>query len=136
MIVTSLDYDKPFLSVGMSRKILVIIESNRMRFLKMKKNAKPLVTVNGRIYPNDDEYYLKDHISSVAMRFQRIDSSQIVFNKPVFIDPDLTRAKIDSMKLAGSKKRLWLNLDSSKLWKYLTAIAIVGSLIYGFLVMG
>lgn len=120
----------------MSRKILAVLESNRIRFLKMKKNAKPLVTVNGRIYPNDDDLYLKDHNSSVAMRFQRIDSSQIIFNRPIFIDPDLTRAKIDSMKLAGSKKRLWLNMDSSKLWKYLTAIAVIGSLIYGFMVAG
>lgn len=120
----------------MSRKILVILESNRIRFLKMKKNAKPLVTINGRIYPNDDDLYIKDQCSSIAMRFQRIDSSQIIFNRPIFIDPDYTRAKIDSMKLAGTKKKLWLNLDSSKLWKYLTFIAVAGSLIYGFLVMG
>ena len=119
----------------MSRKILAVVETNRIRFLKMKKNAKPLVTVNGRIYPNDDELYIKDHKSSVAMRFQRIDSSQIIYNRPLYIDPDLTRAKIDSMKLAGSKKKLWLNMDSSKLWKWLTAIAVVGSLIYGFMVM-
>ena len=48
----------------------------------------------------------------------------------------MTRAKIDSMKLAGSKRKMWLNLDSSSLWKYLTAIAVVGSLIYGFTVYG
>lgn len=120
----------------MSRKYLAVMESNRIRFLKMKKNARPLVTVNGRIYPNDDEIYLKDHFSSDAIRFQRIDSSQIVSNRPIFIDPDMTRIKIKSMQLAGSKRKLWLNMDSSKLWKWLTAIAVVGSLIYGFLVMG
>ena len=120
----------------MSRKFLAIIETNRIKFLKMKKNARPLVTVNGRIYPNDDELYIKDHYSADAMRFQRIDSSQIVSNRMLFIDPDMTRVKIKSMQLAGSKRKLWLNLDSSKLWKYLTVIAVVGSLIYGFLVMG
>ena len=120
----------------MSRKTIAIVEVNRIRFLKMKKNARPLVTINGRIYPNDDELYIRDRQSSEAMRFQRVDSSQIIHSRYIFIDPDLTRAKIDSMKLANTKKRLWLNLDSSQLWKYLTAIAIVGSLIYGFLVMG
>ena len=114
----------------MSRKYLAIVEVNRIRFLKLKKNARPLVTVNGRIYPNDDVYYVRDHLSSDAVRFQRIDSSQIIHCRYVFIDPDMTRAKIDSMKLANT------NLDSGQLWKWLTAIAIVGSLIYGFLVMG
>jgi hypothetical protein len=120
----------------MSRKYLAIVEVNRIRFLKLKKNARPLVTVNGRIYPNDDVYYVRDHLSSDAVRFQRIDSSQIIHCRYVFIDPDMTRAKIDSMKLANTKRKLWTNLDSGQLWKWLTAIAIVGSLIYGFLVMG
>lgn len=120
----------------MKGKYMAVVEINRIRFYKMKKSARPLVTIGGRLYPNDDVYYVKDVKSATAMRFQRIDSTQIMANKPVFIDPDLTRAKIDSMKLANSKKKLWLNLDSSKLWQYLTAIAIVGSLIYGFLVMG
>ena len=120
----------------MSRKILAIVEVNRIRFLKMKKNARPLVTVNGRIYPNDDELYLKDQISGTALRIQSIDSSQIIHRRPIFIDPDMTRAKIDSMKLTGSKRKMWLNLDGSNLWKWLTAIAVVGSLIYGFMVYG
>lgn len=122
--------------VCMNRKILALVEVNRIRFVKMKKNARPLVTINGRIYPNDDELYLKDQISGVAYRFQRIDSSQILHRKRIFIDPDMTRAKIDSMKLAGSKRKMWLNMDSSNLWKWLTAIAVVGSLIYGFMVYG
>lgn len=120
----------------MSRKYLVLIESNRIRFLKMKNAAKPLVNVGGRVYPNDDDLYVNDHHSSVSLRLQRIDSSQILFNYPKFIDPDMTRAKIDSMKLAGTKKKLLFNMDASQLWKWLTGIAIVGSLIYGFLVMG
>lgn len=120
----------------MSRKYLVLIESNRIRFLKMKNAAKPMVNVGGRVYANDDELYVSDHHSPIALRLQRIDSSQILFVRPVFIDPDEIRARIDSMKLAGTKKKLLFNMDSSKLWKWLAAIAIVGSLIYGFLVMG
>lgn len=118
----------------MGRKVIAIVEVNRIRFLKMKKNAKPLVTINGRMYPNDDELYLKDQISGVAYRFQRIDSSQILHRRRIFIDPNMTRAKAKSMNQAGSKKKLWENFDGNKMWKYLTAIAVIGSLLYGFLV--
>lgn len=114
-------------------KYLVRIECDRISFIKIKKSAKALVTVNGRLYRNDDALYVKDHFSSDAMRFQNIDSSQILSNRPVFIDPDMTRAYADSAKLSGNKRRVWLNLDSSSLWKYLTAIAVVFSLAYGFL---
>lgn len=120
----------------MSRKIIALVEVNRIRFVKMKKNAKPLVTINGRIYPNDDELYLKDQISGVAYRFQRVDSSQILHRRRIFIDPDMTRAKIASMKQAGSKRKLWDNFDGNKMWKWLVAIAIGGSILYGFLVYG
>lgn len=122
--------------MGMKTKILAIVEVNRIRFLKLKKSERPLISIFGRMYPNDDELYIRDQISSEAYRFQRIDSSQIIHRRPIFIDPNMTRQKAKSMNQAGTKKKLWLNLDSSKLWQYLAAIAIVGSLIYGFLVMG
>lgn len=117
-------------------KYIARMEINRILFIKVKKKAKALVTVDGRLYPNDDKYYVKDALSDDAVRFQPIDSSQIVFTRPVFIDPDMTRAVAKSAKLSGNKKKIWLNMDSPQLWKYLTAIAVVGSLIYGFLVMG
>lgn len=117
-------------------KYLALIECNRISFLKMKKKAKCEVTVNGGLYPVDDNLYVKDHESEDAFRFNRIDSSQIVHTRPIFVDPDLRRAKIASMKLAGNKKKKWLNMDSSNLWKYLTATAIIGALVYGFIVGG
>lgn len=120
----------------MGRKYIAVVEVNRIRFLKMKKNARPLVTINGRMYPNDDELYLKDQISGTACRFQRIDSTQILHRRPIFIDPNMTRGKAKSMNQAGTKRKLWANLDSNNLWKYLTVVAVVGSLIYGFLIYG
>lgn len=114
-------------------KYIARIECNRILFIKVKKRAKALVTVDGRLYPNDDRYYVKDYLSSDAMRFQRIDSTQIISTRPIFIDPDMIRAISDSAKLSGNKKKIWLNMDSSSLWKYLTAIAVIGALIYGFL---
>lgn len=117
-------------------KYLALIECNRISFLKIKKKAKSEVTVNGGLYPIDDHLFIKDHESADAFRFNRIDSSQIVHTRPIFVDPDYRRARIASAKLAGNKKKMRLNLDSSNLWKYLTAIAVAGSLIYGFLVYG
>ena len=114
-------------------KYLVRVECDRVSFIKIKKSAKALVTVNGRLYRNDDSFYIKDYLSSDAMRFQNIDSSQILSNRPVFIDQDMTRAFADSAKLSGNKRRVWLNLDGGNLWKYLAAAAVVFSLIYGFL---
>lgn len=120
----------------MSRKFLAVVEINRIRFLKLKKAERPLVSIFGRMYPNDDDLYVKDRFSGDAVRFQRIDSSQIIHCRRIFIDPNMTRAKAKSMNQAGTKRKLWLNMDSSQIWKWLTAIAVVGSLIYGFLVMG
>lgn len=119
----------------MRMKFLARIECNQIRFIKIKKSGA-LVTIQGRLYRADDRYYVKDYLSGDAMRFQRIDSTQIIDNAGTYIDPDMTRIISDSAKLSGNKKKIWLNLDSSKLWQYLTIIAVVGSLIYGFLVMG
>lgn len=114
-------------------KYLAIEECDRITFVKIKKSAKALVTLRGRLYRNDDQFYVKDYMSSDAVRFQNIDSSQIVSNIPIFVDPDMTRAYADSAKLSGNKRRIWLNMDSGNLWKYFTVIAVIGSLLYGFL---
>lgn len=117
-------------------KYLALIECNRISFLKMKKKAKSMVTVDGGLYPIWDELFVKDHNSADAFRFNRKDSSQPVHVSPRFVDPDFVRALIQSLKLAGNKKKQWLNMDASQLWKYLTGVIIVGALIYGFLVGG
>lgn len=117
-------------------KYLVLIDVDKVRFLKVKKGAKSLITRNGRIYRNDAGYYVKDYLSADALRINRLDSTQPVLTRAQFSDPDLTRVYIESAKLSGSKKRVWLNMDASKIWQYLTAVAIVGSLLYGFLIYG
>lgn len=117
-------------------KYIVRMECNRILFIKVKKGAKALVTVDGRLYRNDDRFYLKDHLSSDAITIRNIDSTQIVFNKPIFTDPDMTRAITDSAKLSGSKKKIWLNFDSPKLWKYMGFGALIFAVAYGYLVVG
>lgn len=117
-------------------KYIARMEINRILFIKVKKKAKALVTVDGRLYPNDDQFYLKDVNWMDAIRFQRIDSTQVIMGRPVYVDPDRTRAISDSAKLSGNKKKIWLNLDSGNLWKWLAIIALGGSLLYGFMTMG
>lgn len=124
------------MGVSEKMKYLALVECHRISFLKMKKKAKSMVTVDGGLYPNFDDLYVKDHESADAFRINRKESTQPVHVRPIFVDPDFIRALIQSMKLSGNKRKRWLNLDGSNLWKYLTAIAVVGSLIYGFAVYG
>ena len=122
------------MGVSVMTKYIARIEKNKILFIKVKKKAKALVTVDGRLYPNDDQFYLKDVNWFDAIRFQNIDSTQIIMGRPVFVDPDRTRAISDSAKLSGNKKRIWLNLDGGNLWKWLTVIAVGGSILYGFMI--
>ena len=52
------------------------------------------------------------------------------------VDPDNTRVLIRSAKLGGNKKRIWLNLDSSKIVQYVAVVAIVGGVLYGIMMNG
>lgn len=117
-------------------KYLVLLDVDVIRFLKVKKRARALVSRDYGLYRNDSKFYIKDFQSSDAMRFNRVSSTQPILPRAKFIDPDDTRVYIQSAKLGSGKKKRWLNMDSNNLWKYLTAIALVGSLIYGFLVYG
>lgn len=117
-------------------KYLVLLDVDAIHFLKIKKRARALVSRGYGLYRNDPKFYLKDQLSSDAMRFNRVSSTQPILNKAKFVDPDDTRVYIQSAKLGSGKRSRWLNMDSSNLWKWLTGIAIAGSLAYGFLVYG
>ena len=109
------------------------IEVDRILFLKVKKRAKNLLTVGGRLYPNDDYLYVKDYLTADAIRFNNIESSQPITCRPTYVDPDATRIKILYGKLTGNKKKLWLNMDASNLWKYLVMVIIAGSILWGLI---
>lgn len=117
-------------------KYLTLVECDQITFFRIKKKAKSLVTVKSRLYPLFDDLYIKEHDGRDAYRINRIDSTQPVHVKPTYVDPDYVRVLIKSMKIAGQKKKMWLNMDASQLWKYLTGVIIIGALIYGFLVGG
>lgn len=108
-------------------KYIVRLECDRIRWFRIKKADRELITLSGRLYDNEDCLYLKDKHSSDAVMVKPIDSNQVGKPRPVFVDPNRIRAKIMSKEIAGNKKRAWLNLDASKLWMVFIAVIVGGS---------
>ena len=117
-------------------KWFVRLECDKIKFFKIKKANRQLVSLHGRLYRNDDQFYVKDKHCSDAYRIFQIDSNQVAKPKPVLIDPNDTRALIMSKEISGQKKKAWLNMDVSKLWQVFLMIIIGGSILYGLLVGG
>lgn len=117
-------------------KYLVRIECDRIRWIRIKKAARIFVSIDGRLYRNDDALYLKDAHSSDAIRVTPIDSNQVGRVRPMIVNPDDTRAYIMSKEIAGTKKKSWANLDASKIWMYLVGAIVVGVVAWTILTNG
>ena len=117
-------------------KWLVRIECDRIKFFKVKKATRQLLTLHGRLYRNDDCLYVKDKHCSDAYRIFQIDSNQVGKPRPMLVDPNDTRAMIMSKEISGQKKKAWLNMDASKIWQLFLIIIISGSILYGWLMGG
>lgn len=115
-------------------KYIVRIETDRIRWIKIKKAMRQYVSLDARFYDNSDWTYIKDCHTSDAIRVTPIDSNQVGRVRPArIIDPDDLRAGIMSKELAGNKKKTWTNLDASKLWMYLIGFIVGGSILYTIL---
>lgn len=117
-------------------KKLLRIEADQLTVKNLKRKPYQMISIFGRLYRTDDELMIKDCLSSDCYIIYDINDTQPYLPAAKLIDPNLTRAFIDSAKMCGNKKKLWGNLDGGNLWKIFVAVAIVGSLIYGFLVGG
>lgn len=117
-------------------KYIVRVETDIIRWFKIKKSNRELITLHGRLYRNDDCQYVKDKHCSDAIRLTPIDSNQVARPTPIFIDPNDTRAIIMSKEISGQKKRSWFNMDASKLWMYLVGFIVGGVIIYTVLTGG
>ena len=117
-------------------KWIVRLECDRIKFFRIKKATRQLITLHGRLYRNDDEFYMKDKHSSDAYRITPIDSNQVGKAKPILVDPNDTRALIMSNEISGQKKKAWLNMDASKLWQVFLIVIISGSILYGWMMGG
>lgn len=110
-------------------KYIVRLETDRIKWFKIKKAHRELITLHGRLYDNEDRLYVKDRHSSDAIMIKPIDSNQVAKPRAVLVDPNRIRAKIMSKEISGSKKKAWLNFDASNLWMYLIGAIIVGSVL-------
>ena len=117
-------------------KYVVRLQCDMIKWFKVKKAERLMLSLHNRLYWNADRFYTKDKHSSDAIRVTPIDSNQVGMVTPELINPDDIRATIMSNEISGTKKKGWLNLDSSKLWQYLVAIIIAGSLLYAVLMNG
>lgn len=117
-------------------KYVVRLECDVIKWFKVKKANRLLLSLHNRLYWNEDRYYTKDKHTSDAIRITPIDSNQVAMVTPVLINPDDVRATIMSKEIAGNKKKSWLNLDASKLWQYLVIIIIAGTVLYTILANG
>lgn len=119
-------------------KYIVRVECNRIRWIKVKKSERDMIGLGNRLYSNEDGLYVPDLHSSDAIRITPMDSvnagGAIAASKVV--NPDDMRAKIMSAEIGGTKKKSLLNFDASKLWQYLTAVIVVGAILYGLLASG
>ena len=116
-------------------KLLARIECDKVRVYRMKKGPRQMVTVASRLYRIDDNLMLKDTKTDEAMIIYDIDETQPWGVRPQLVNPDMTRALIDSAKLAGNKAKVWAVLDGSKIMNYLTAAIVAGALLYGVLIV-
>jgi hypothetical protein len=111
------------------------MEADRMKWFKVKKAERELLTLSGRLYDNEDRLYVKDKHTSDAIMVKPIDSNQV--GKPAdhvcFVDANRLRAKIMSKEISGQKKKAWLNLDASKIGTFLIAAIVVGVVAYTIL---
>lgn len=110
-------------------KYIVRLECDRIRWFRIKKAERELITLHGRLYDNEDCLYVKDKHTSDAVMIKPIDSNQVGKPRPTYVDPNMVRAKIMSKEISGNKKKAWLNLDASKLWMVFVAVIVGGSVL-------
>lgn len=117
-------------------KNLIRIECDTIRVFRLKKGPRQMISTASRLYRIDDRYMIKDEKTDNCYIIYDIDETQPYMIRPEPMDPDFTRALIDSAKLSGNKRSIWMNLNPSKLWQYLTVAIVCGALLYGFLANG
>lgn len=117
-------------------KYIIRIEADKIKWFKIKKAHRELISLHGRLYSNYDRYYVKDKHSSDAVRITPIDSNQVAKNQPIPIDPNDIRAKIMSKEISGNKKKSLLNLNPSAIMMWILGGIIAVVVVYTILTGG
>lgn len=117
-------------------KFLCRIERDEYRFNKLKKGPNVMVSIYSKLYKTSNDVMVKDKRSDDCIAFYNADETQPLMPKPVLVDPDFLITLMDSAKLNSSKKSVWMNITPSKVMGWLVPVAIIGSLLYAFLLQG
>lgn len=115
-------------------KRFIRVEKDAIRCYRLKKGQRQMVTIAGRLYRCDDDLFLRDLNTTDCAIIYEIDSTQPIMHRARLVNPDMTRAYIDSAKLSGNKKNIWSSLTGAKTWQYLTVGAIIFAIVYGFII--
>lgn len=117
-------------------KYLCRLEKDRIKFYRLKKGPRQMVSVAGRLYRTDDRLMVKDTQSSDCLSIYEIEQTQPTLPSPHYVDPDSTRVYIDSAKLAGTKTKVWASLDTSSILPILLFLIVGGTVLMNFLQEG
>lgn len=117
-------------------KFLLRVDGDNYKANRLKKGNRTMVSVYGHLYRVDNFLMVKDVRSDQCLAIYPVDDTQPLCPEPVFVDPDMTCAFIDSAKNNGTKKSTWINLTASKLMEYMTVIVAAGAILWGVLANG
>lgn len=112
-------------------KFLVEEETDRVRFTRLKRRGWQMVsTRGGKLYRVDDCLAVKDRSSGDALIIYPYDGTQPKTCTGIKLDSDLTRAYIDSSKIAKTSRDVWGRLSKISIEKVLTIMVVGGGLIW------
>lgn len=114
-------------------KYILRHEVDRWRVYRLKKGTRQAVSIAGRTYPTDDELFYRDPLTSDAWETVDIDDLQPYRHKPIYYNVRKLSILNMSSKVTGNRKKRVLDLDSKKLYNYIS-VAIVG-LVLGWYVI-
>ena len=117
-------------------KKILRIEADQISCRKLTRKPYQMISIFSRLYRLDDALFVCDKQSTNCYIIYDLNGTQPYGANPEYLDPNMTRAFIDSAKLARTKKTMWGKLGGLDLWKLLAMIALIGSLAYGFMVYG
>lgn len=95
-----------------------------------------MVSVYSKLYKVSNDVLVKDTASDDCIAFYNADETQPLMPEPYLVDPDFLIVLMDSAKNSGGKKGIWANITPNKVMAWLVPIAVIASLLYGFLLQG
>ena len=111
-------------------KWLIITEKGRITARRIKDGARPMVGIGGMVYRLDEGWMIRDQRSMDVICIYPMYGTQPITADGRYLDPDMTKAYIDSAKLAGGKRRILSSLDdiTAVISKLLIAVVLIGSI--------